>query len=96
MRVLVGCYIVILFLLAMLIGCGSVKSSVDYFKACKADTECVARMQQVRYDVAKSVQNVVSTIPGANQIDSILGQIAGGLSFLLAGMVYGRRSQQKG
>lgn len=68
-------------------GCAAIRSAVSDYDACLADMACVERVQKVR----AVTHEVVS---GVTQVD-VLGGLAGGLSALLAGLIYIRKKKKR-
>lgn len=81
--------------LFVLVGCGTVKRSLSDYEACKADPSCLAEMYRISNSTRAIVSNGVSLLPGSAGLDSVLGSVAGMLSFGLAGLVYGRKYASK-
>ena len=72
------------------LGCASVQKSVDYYKACKADSACYAQMVEAG-NVSASLTRVVAK---STNLEDWLASIAFNLASGLAGVFLGRKMKR--
>jgi len=81
----------LLLIVLALSGCATLKKQTDFYNACISDPECKARMDLIGHQIAYAVAPEGT----ANNVQNILGVIAGLLGSGLAGMIYGRKICEK-
>lgn len=85
----------VLVLLFVVYGCKTVKNSIDYYEACKGDSDCVAEMVKASNTAHQVTSSVVAATPLGGRFDDILGGIAGSLVAFLVGVKRGKRLCKK-
>lgn len=86
--------VLIICVMAVVLGCNAVTKSVDYYKDCKGDSDCIAKMENARVTTSGIVANVTGTDP-VNGVNNFLCEVVGLLASGLAGILYGRKVYKK-
>lgn len=82
------CCCVLGLVLVSVVGCATVRRSVDYVALCRADSSCAAQM----VSGGAAASSVVDSVTGGT---SLLGQAVGALTSLLIGLVAGRKLNKR-
>ena len=63
----------VLMLLFVIVGCKTVKDSINYYEACKGDSDCVSEMVKAGSTAKIVTTSAASALPVGNSVAEVVG-----------------------